>query len=138
MFDNLITSINRALPEAPYPTRASFVEVAPWLALLSAALGLLLGGRGVALLNLVPLLAAGYVPPLFYLAVLLSPVLALASIPGLRARRRWGWWLFAASIAVDLVLSLLRLDPFGILFGGVFLYLLLQTYFEYDHRYFRF
>jgi len=137
MFDDLIARINRQLPEAPYPTRQSFVEVAPWLALLSAALGLLLGGRGLLLLRLPPLLAAGIVPSPLLLVSLISPLLALGSIPGLRTRRRWGWGLFAASIAIDLVVSLLRLDLFGILFGAVFLYLLFQTYFEYDRRYFR-
>jgi len=137
MFDDLITRINRQLPEAPYPTRQSFVEVAPWLALLSAALGLLLGGRGLLLLRLLPLLAAGFIPSPLLFVSLISPLLALGSIPGLRARRRWGWSLFAASVAIDLVISLLRLDLFGILFGAVFLYLLLQTYFEYDRRYFR-
>ncbi len=137
MFDDFVTWVNRQLPEAPYPTRQSFVEVAPWLALLSAALGLLLGGRGLLLLQLLPLLAAGVIPSPFLLLILLSPLLALGSIPGLRNRRRWGWGLFAASVAIDLVMSLVRLDVFSILFGAVFLYLLLQTYFEYDHRYWR-
>ena len=45
MLDDLVAAINRALPEAPYPYRAGFVQMAPWLALLSAALGLILGGR---------------------------------------------------------------------------------------------
>ncbi len=137
MLDNLIASINRQLPAASYEMRYSFVETAPWLALLSAALGLLLGGRGALLLELLPLLLAGFIPSPFVLLILVSPVFALVSIPGLRNRRRWGWYLFTASVVIDLALALVRLDIFSILFGAVFFYLLLQTYFEYDHRYYR-
>ena len=137
MFDDWVTAVNRRLPAAPYESRQSFVQIAPWLALLTAALGLLLGGRAELLVHLLPSLARGYVPSLLLLLGLISPLLALGSIPGLRGRRRWGWSLFAISVAVELVLALLRLDLFGILFGALFLYLLLQTYFEYDRRYFR-
>jgi hypothetical protein len=137
VLDDLVERINRALPEAPYPTRASFVEVAPWLALLSAILGLLLGGRGWLLIQLLPGLLAGYLPSPFFLVAVLSPVMALVSIPGLRERKRWGWSLFTLSVLIDLILSLLRLDVFGILFGAVFFYLLLQTYTEYGRRYWR-
>ena len=43
MLDDLIAATNRVLPEAPYPQRAGFIQTAPWLALLLAALGLLFG-----------------------------------------------------------------------------------------------
>lgn len=137
MFDDWVAAINRQLPEASDQAKHSFVEVAPFLAILSAALGLLLGGRGSLLLSLPALVLAGYLPSVFLILIALSPVLALASFPGLRARTRLGWGLFAASVVIDLALSLLRLDVFGILFGALFTYLLLQTYFEYGRRWYR-
>ncbi len=143
MLDDWISAVNRRLPAASYEARQSFVEVAPWLALLSAVLGLLLGGRASLLIGLAQSLIAGDFLPflgvgsLLYLLFAISPLMALASIPGLRSRRKWGWGLFAASVLIDLVLSLLRLDLFGIAFGAVFFYFLLQVYFEYDHGYWR-
>jgi hypothetical protein len=135
MLDDLVAAINRLLPEAPYPQRAGFVQTAPWLALLSAGLGLLLGGRLNLLLAAVGLLFQGVLPPISYLLFGVSPIFALASIPGLNSRRRWGWSLFALSVLIDFVFSLLRLEIFGLLFGAVFLYYLLQTYSEYGRRY---
>jgi hypothetical protein len=137
MLDNLIDSINRRLPPAPYPQRTSFIQIAPWLALLSAALGLILGGRLNLFIAAVGLLLQGVVPSLFFLLFGISPVLALVSIPGLNTRQRWGWILFALSVLIDFVLSLLRFEIFGLLFGALFLYYLLQTYTEYGRRNYR-
>lgn len=137
MLDDLIAAINRLLPESPYPQRVGFVQTAPWLALLSAALGLFLGGRIDSILLAVQLLARGQLPPILYLLFAVSPLLALASIPGLNGRRRWGWILFALSVLIDFVFSLITLQIFGLLFGAIFLYYLLQTYAEYGRRYYR-
>jgi hypothetical protein len=137
MLDDLIAAINRRLPEAPYPQRASFVQVAPWLALLSAGLGLILQGRFSLFLTTASLVLAGVLSVLPLLLLGMSPLLALASIPGLNSRRRWGWALFAVSVLIDLVFSIITLEIFGLLFGAIFLYLLLQTYSEYDRRYYR-
>ena len=145
MLDDWIAAINRRLPAATYEARHSFVEVAPWLALLTGAFGLLLGGRGLQLVEVLRRLVDGFLPSPLLVVVLLSPVLALAAIPGLRARRRWGWVAFAVSICVDLLWALFQfaLDPLGLnpllgaVFGALFLYFLLQTYSEYGRRYWR-
>lgn len=134
MLDDLVESLSRRLPPPNYEMRYSFIQIAPWLALLSAALGLLLGGRGALLLQLPALVARGFVPPPGLLLAVLSPLLALISIPGLRDRQLWGWWLFAASILIDLIFSLLRIDLFSLLFSAVFLYLLIMTHAEYGRR----
>jgi hypothetical protein len=134
MLDDIISALNRRLPPASYDMRYSFVQTAPWLALLSAALGLLIGGRGELLVRVLPLLSAGYLPSPIVLLALASPLLALASTIGLRDRQRWGWGLFTASVLIDLTFSIRGFDIFSLLFGVVFLYLLLQTYGEYGRR----
>jgi hypothetical protein len=137
MLDNLVAAINRVLPESPYPQRAGFVQSAPWLALLSAALGLILGGRFSLAVDAVNLLLAGFVPPILYLVYGFSPILALVSIPGLQNRQKWGWIFFTLSVLIDFVISLITLQVLGLLFGAIFLYYLLQTYSEYGRRYYR-
>jgi hypothetical protein len=137
MLDDMIAAINRVLPEAPYPQRMGFVQTAPWLALLSAALGLILGGRLGLLIGAVSSLLAGFVPPIPYLLFAISPILALASIPGLREQRRFGWILFTLSVLIDFLISLATLQVFGLLFGAIFLYYLLQVYSEYGRRSYR-
>jgi hypothetical protein len=134
MLDDFITALNQRLPSAPYDMRYSFLQTAPWLALLSAALGLLIGGRGMLLLRVIPLMVGGYLPsPLVFVAIA-SPLLALGSFVGLRDRQRWGWALFTTSVLIDLGFSLWSFDIFSLLFGVLFLYLLLQTYGEYGRR----
>jgi hypothetical protein len=134
MLDDFIMALNRRLPPASPDMRYSFVQTAPWLALLSAALGLLVGGRGALLVRVIPLLMGGYVPSSLVILATASPLLALGSIIGLRDRQRWGWGLFTASILIDLGFSLWGFDIFSLLFGVLFLYLLLQTYGEFGRR----
>jgi hypothetical protein len=134
MFGDWIAAINRRLPTADYGTRHSFVDTAPWLALLSAALGLLLGGRGLALISALPRLPSVLLFSPLTLLIIVSPLLALAAFFGLRDRKRWGWALFFTSVLIDFVASLLRLDLFGLAFGALFTYFLLQTYTEYGGR----
>lgn len=135
MLTTLIAAINRKLPTAPPETRLGFAEVAPWLAILTAALGLLLGGRGALLLFILPDLPKGVLPSPFIVAVVAPPILALASVAGLFTRERWGWILFTIAVVLDLILAFTRLDLFGILFGLVFTYLLLQSYEAYASDY---
>ena len=144
MLDDLVAAINRMLPEAPYPYRAGFAQTAPWLALLSAALGLILGQRYVLLIDAVSALANGYAPNLLVLLYGLSPVLALVSIPGLRNQQKWGWILFTLSVLIDFLVSLVLLALtlsfnllFSLLFDAIILYYLLQCYSEYGRRYYR-
>ena len=134
MMDDLVDSLGRRLPPPTYEMRYSFLQVAPWLALLSAALGLLLGGRGALLVQMLTALSRGLVPSPVVFVIALAPVLALVSIPGLRDRKLWGWWLFALSILIDFLLSLLRFDIFSLLFSALFLYLLIVTHSEYRGR----
>lgn len=144
MLDDLIAAINRMLPEAPYPYRTGFVQTAPWLALLSAALGLILGGRSGLLIAAVQDIASGTMPQIVALLYGLSPVLALVSIPGLRNQQKWGWILFTLSVLIDFLISLVLLLLtlsfnllFSLLFDAIILYYLLQSYSEYGRRYYR-
>ncbi len=144
MLDDLVAAINRRLPEAPYPNRMGFVQTAPWLALLSAALGLILGGRYQPLLDSVSAIANGYSPNLLGLIYGLTPVMALVSIPGLRKQAKWGWVLFTLSVLIDFVIALVFLLLtlsinllFSLLFDAIIMYYLLQSYSEYGRRYWR-
>jgi len=144
MLDDLVAAINRILPEAPYPYRTGFVQTAPWLALLSAALGLIIGGRYAPLIDAVSALASGYMPNVLGLIYGLTPVLALVSIPGLRNQQKWGWILFTLSVLIDFLISLVFLLLtlsfnllFSLLFDAIILYYLLQAYTEYGRRYYR-
>jgi hypothetical protein len=144
MLDDLVAAINRLLPEAPYPYRSQFAQTAPWLALLSAALGLIIGGRYAPLIGAVSAIANGYPPDVLSLLYGLSPVLALVSIPGLRNQQKWGWILFTLSVLIDFLIALLFLALtlsfnllFSLLFDAIILYYLLQSYSEYGRRYWR-
>jgi hypothetical protein len=134
MLDNLVDSLSRRLPPPTSEMRYSFIQTAPWLALLSAALGLLIGGRGTLLLEIPTLISRGFLPSPLFLFAALSPIFALVAIPGLRDRQNWGWWLFATSVLIDLLLSLLRFDIFSLAFSALFLYLLIVTHEEYGRR----
>ena len=132
--DGLIEALNRRIPPAPYELRVSFRDSAPWLAGLSVVLDLLIGGRGSLLLAILGIAASGAAPPPAYVLLVLPAVLSLAAIPGLRSLRLWGWWLFFAATALDLLLAIAALTVVSILFSGVFFYLLLQIHDYYWHR----
>jgi hypothetical protein len=131
------------LPSLPPAIKELLVTFAPWLSLLSGALGLLVFVPGALLLLVLSPVAGlggaglGYVMTIIHLVLsVVGAVLSLMAFRGLRKRSLGGWTMLFWATAVYLVAGLLPLSIGGlistIIGGALALYLLFQTKPYYD------
>lgn len=118
--DELIATIEtwfKKAPELPANIREVLVRIAPWLALIFGALGVL---AGLSLLGLSPVAAISGVKTSSLLLIssvfaLVSSVLLLLAFPKLRKGELRGWKLLFWSEVVSVVSSILSLTTVNIL-----------------------
>lgn len=128
-----VGSLFDKFPALPKDARELLVKVAPWIALIFGALGVLGALAGFGVLTVFSPLAmmgggAGAVGAGIITAVLwlLSSVLMLAAFPGTKNRKAQGWNFLFYSEAVSLAANVLSFTLSGLVFALIAFYLLFQ------------
>lgn len=122
--------VQKAPFQLPAGAKEAIVRFGPWIAiillLISLPLILVAFGLGVALLPFTPYSAPGF--GLTAVVVLVELVLDVAALPGLFARKMFGWRLILYARLVSIVHSLLLGAVISAIVGGIIsLYVLFQV-----------
>jgi type III secretory pathway component EscS len=131
---SLVGRFNRAVPRLDRMQRDQFAQTLPWLAILSVALSVILGGWLGLVISLFQLAVSGsellsslVLAPFFWIALLPPLLWALSFVP-LQHRQLPGWRLFVAGTVLSLIGALVSLQLISILFSAAILYVTLQCY----------
>ena len=131
--DSYAEQLRVKLPLAPPGLLNGYMNVAPWIAIVLGALGVIFSLLGLILSSVIAPLMVMYGGGSglgLVLNVVLALVISALEVAGgfmMLQRRATGWWLLAVGLIVSLLSSLLHVSALGLIFWLIIAYLHLSV-----------